>query len=144
MHTPEKAAHSKAKANCVLSFRHQCMTKRRIKKSAKKGLFKARKLCYSIGEAESGLLGWLTSVFSAWSNWRNKLHKHGFNIRWGGILKEEFKANVYSVREINLIGMFSLALLNDYGVCDQFAEVVHSELCKDFLENELHLFCVEM
>ncbi len=68
------------------------------------------------------------------------LHKHSFNIRWRYVPQEEFKTNVYSVREIYLIGMFSLPLLNDYGLGNQIAEVVHGEFRKDFLENELHLF----
>ena len=120
------------------------MPTKRIRKSAKKSLFKARKLCYPICEAESSLLGWLTSIFSAGANGRNVLHKQGFNIRWRDIPQEEFETNMYCVGEIYLIGMFSLPLLNDYGLGNQFAEVVHGEFCKDFLVNELHLFCVQM
>ena len=38
---------------------------------------------------------------------------------------------MYCIREINLIGMRFLCLLDDYGLCNQFAEVVHGELCKE-------------
>ena len=51
---------------------------------------------------------------------------------------------MYSSGEIDLIGMFSAILLNDYGLGNQFIEVVHSEAGKDFLVDELHLFRVEM
>ena len=101
-------------------------------------------LCYSIGEADCRFLRLLARIFSARSDWRNILHKQGFNIRWSDFPQEELKTNVYCVREIYLIGIFSLPLLNDYGVGNQFAEVVHSKFCKDFLENELHLFCVQV
>ena len=40
--------------------------------------------------------------------------------------------------------MFSFSLPNDYGLGNQFAEVVHCQFCKDFLVNEFHLFCVQM
>ena len=68
--------------------------------------------------------------------------KHGFKNGWRDISKEELSANMYCIREINLIGMRFLCLPNDYGLCNQFAEVVHGELGKNLLENELHLFCV--
>ena len=68
--------------------------------------------------------------------------KHGFKNGWRDISKEELSANMYCIREINLIGMRFLCLLDDYGLCNQFAEVVHGELGKNLLENELHLFCV--
>ena len=51
---------------------------------------------------------------------------------------------MYSGREIDLIGVFSVFLLNDYGLGNQFIEVVHGKAGKDFLVNELHLFCVKM
>ncbi len=89
-------------------------------------------------------MGWLTSMFSTGAQGRNIFPKHSFNIRWREIPQEEFKTNVYGVREINLIGMFSLPLVNDYGLGNRFAEVVHGEFCKGFLLNELHLFCVQM
>lgn len=54
--------------------------------------------------------------------------------------KEELSANMYCIREINLIGMRFLCLPDDYGLCNQFAEVVHGELGKNLLENELHFF----
>ena len=51
---------------------------------------------------------------------------------------------MYCIREIDLIGIFPLCLLDDYGLGNQLAEVVHGKLCKDFPENELHLFCVQV
>ena len=51
---------------------------------------------------------------------------------------------MYSGREVDRIGKLCAARLNDYGRGNQFREVVHSELCKDFLVDVLHLFCVEM
>ena len=47
---------------------------------------------------------------------------------------------MYCIREINLIVMRFLCLPDDYGLCNQFAEVVHGELGKNLLENELHFF----
>ena len=72
------------------------------------------------------------------------LRKQGFNKRWRDIPQEELSANMYSSGEIDLIGKFSVFLLNDYGLGNQFIEVVHSKAGKDFLVDELHLFCVEM
>ena len=53
-------------------------------------------------------------------------------------------ANMYGGRKIDLVGIFSVFLLNDYGLGNQFIEVVHGKAGKDFLVNELHLFCVKM
>ena len=72
------------------------------------------------------------------------LRKQGFNEGWRDIPKEELSANMYSGREIDLIGVFSAFLLNDYGLGNHFIEIVHSKPGKDFLADELHLFCVEM
>ena len=72
------------------------------------------------------------------------LRKQGFNDGWRDIAEEELSANMYSSGEIDLIGIFFATLLNDYGLRNQFIEVVHSETGKDFLVDELHLFCVEM
>ena len=47
---------------------------------------------------------------------------------------------MYGSREIDLNGMFSLLLLNDYVRGDQHGKVIHSQLGKDLLENELRLF----
>ena len=46
--------------------------------------------------------------------------------------------------EIDLVGVFLLFLLDDYGLGNQLAEVEHSKLCKDFLMNEVHLFRVQL
>src|SRR5699024_8033672 len=78
------------------------------------------------------------------SDRRNVLHKQGLNTGWSDFTQEEFKTNMYCVREIYFISIFPLLLLNDYGLGNQFAEVVHGEFCKDLLVNELHLFCVQM
>ena len=51
---------------------------------------------------------------------------------------------MYSGREIDLIGVFSAFLLNDYGLGNHFIEVVHGKTGEDFLVDELHLFCVKM
>ena len=51
---------------------------------------------------------------------------------------------MYSSREVDGIGKLGAALLNDYGRGNQFREVVHSELRKDFLVNVLHFFCMEV
>ena len=72
------------------------------------------------------------------------LRKQGFNEWWRNIPKKELPANVYSGGEIDLIGMFPAILLNDYGLGNQFIEVIHGETGKDFLVDELHLFCVKM
>lgn len=72
------------------------------------------------------------------------LRKQGFHPRWREITQEELSANMYGGREIDLVGIFSIFLLNDYGLGNQFIEVVHGKSGKDFLVNELHLFCVKM
>ena len=82
-------------------------------------------LCYSIGEADRRFLCLLTSIFSAGANGRNIFHKHSFNNWWRDILPEKIKTNMYSVRKVHLIGIFFLFLLNDYGLGNQFTEVVH-------------------
>jgi len=143
-HTAVKTAHSEVKASSVLSFTPLWHDKKADQGIRKKRLFKARKLRNSIGETESGLSGRLISIFSTRANGRNILHKQGFNIRWRDNPPEGLETNVYGVREVYFVGMLSLPLVNDYGLCDHFAEVVHGEFCKDFLENELHLFCVQM
>ena len=55
------------------------------------------------------------------------LRKQGFNKGWREIIKKELPANVYGGRKIDLIGMFSIVLLNDYGLGNQFIEVVHGK-----------------
>ncbi len=72
------------------------------------------------------------------------LRKQGFHPRWRESEQEELSANMYSGREVDLVGIFSVFLLNDYGLGNQFIEVVHGKAGKDFLVNELHLFCVKM
>ena len=72
------------------------------------------------------------------------LRKQGFNEGWRDIPEKELSANMYSSGEIDLIGKFSAILLNDYGLGNQFIEVVHGKTGKDFLVDELHLFRVEM
>ena len=88
----------------------------------------------------SRLLRELARVTSAGSNWRNEPQKQSFDIRWSKFSKKEFEANMYGIRKINLVVKFFLSLLNDYGTGNQFTEVVHGKLGKDFLENELRLF----
>ena len=58
--------------------------------------------------------------------------------------KKELAANKYSVGKRNRINVFSFPLVDDYGLGNQFTEVVHDELSEDFLEDKIHLFCVEM
>ena len=110
----------------------------------KKALCKKQKLCYSIKEAKRLFRLELTRPTPTGANGRNMLRKQGFNTRWREITQEELSANMYGSREIDLIGIFSVFLLNDYGLGNQFIEVVHGKAGKDFLVDELHLFCVEM
>ena len=83
----------------------------------------------------SRLLRELARVTSAGSNWRNEPQKQSFDVRWSKFSKKEFEANMYGIRKVDLIDIFSVSLLNDYGLGNQFTEVVHDKLCKDFLEN---------
>ena len=78
------------------------------------------------------------------TNRRNKLREQGFHTRRSEITKEEFSANMYSGRKIDLVRIFSAFLLNDYGLGNQFIEIVHGKTGEDFLLNKLRLFCVEM
>ena len=109
-----------------------------------KTLCKEKKLCYPIQEAKGLFRLELTRPTPTRANGRNMLRKQGFNPRWREITQEELSANVYGGREIDLVGIFSAFLVNDYGLGNQFIEVVHGKAGKDFLVNELHLFCVEM
>ena len=72
------------------------------------------------------------------------LRKQGFNEGWRDIPEKELPTNMYSNGEIDLIGKFSAILLNNYGLSNQFIEVVHGETGKNFLVDELHLFRVKM
>ena len=47
---------------------------------------------------------------------------------------------MYSGREVDLVEILSVFMTDDYGLGNQFGEVVHSEASKDFLENVLHFF----
>ena len=51
---------------------------------------------------------------------------------------------MYCGGKVDLIGMFSVCLLNDYGLGNQLTKVVHCKLCKDFLVDELRLFRMQM
>lgn len=42
------------------------------------------------------------------------------------------------------MGIFSFSLSDGYGLGNHLTEVVLGELCKDFLVDEVHLFCVKM
>lgn len=86
----------------------------------------------------------LTRGTSTGTNGRNKLREQGFHTRRSEITKEEFSANMYSSRKIDLVSIFSVFLMNDYGLGNQFIEIVHGKASKDFLLNELRLFCVEI
>jgi len=108
VHTAGKTAHSKAKASSVLSYTPLRHDKKADQGIRLKRLFKARKLCYSIGETESGLLGRPASIFSTGANGGNILHKQGFNIRWSNKSQEELETNVYGVREVYFVGMLPL------------------------------------
>ena len=59
------------------------------------------------------------------------LRKQGFHPRWREITQEELSANMYGGREIDLVGIFSVFLLDDYGLGNQFIEVVHGKTGKD-------------
>ena len=47
------------------------------------------------------------------------LRKQGFNEGWRDIPEKELPTHVYSSGEIDLIGMHSAILLNDYGLGNQ-------------------------
>ena len=81
---------------------------------------------------------------STGANGRNELCEQGFNTRRSEITKEEFSADVYSGGKVDLVRVFSVFLLNDYGLGNQFIEIVHGKTGEDFLLNELRLFRMEM
>ena len=120
------------------------MTNERIKKSAKKRLFKAQKLCYSIQEANRMLSGQFARPASAGSNRRDMPANESFNIWWRYIAKEKLSAYMYCDREVCLIGILSICFLDDYVRSNQLSKVVHDESGKDLLVYVLHLFCVKM
>jgi hypothetical protein len=47
---------------------------------------------------------------------------------------------MYRNCKISFVYIFSIKLLNNYVRGNEFGEVVHNELCIDFLANKLHLF----
>ena len=112
--------------------------------SAKKGVFKKHELCYSVDEAYGSFSSRFAGTTSAWANGQKESRDEGFNNGWRYISPEELSADMYSSREIGFIGIFSVFLLNENLRGDQFGEVVHDQTGKDFLENVLHFFCVEM
>ena len=57
----------------------------------------------------------------------------GFNIGWTDFASEETQTNMYCIRKRNFVSVFLFPLLNDYGLCNHLAEVVHDEFCKNFL-----------
>ena len=77
-----------------------CMTSKRIEKSAKKGLFKARNLCYPVNEANRVLSGHFTRPASTGTNGRNMPANESFNIGWRHITKEKLSADMYRDREV--------------------------------------------
>ena len=105
-----------------------------------KKMFNKEGLCYSVEEADRRFNRELPRIFSTGANGRNKPQKQGFNNGWRDIPTEELQTNMCSIREVDLVGKLFTGLKNDYGLGNQFTEVVHGKLSKDFLENELHLF----
>ena len=128
----------------VCSFSCKMASQGGRRKSAKKALFKRGRLCYSIEEAERWSLYRLTRVTSTGANGQKQSRKQSFKFRWRNIPQEEIAANMYGSGEVDRIGILCAALLSDYVRGNQFREVVHGQLSKDFLVDVLHLFCVEM
>ena len=77
---------------------------------------------------------------SSGANRRDEPHKQGFNSRWTDFTSEELHADMYSIGERDLVRVFSFSLSDGYGLGNHLTEVVHGELCKDFLVDEVHLF----
>ena len=105
-----------------------------------KRLFKRENLCYSVSEADRRFLRELTRVSSSRSNRRDEPHKQGFNSGWTDFATEELHADMYGIGERNFVRVFSFSFLDGYGLGNHLTEVVHGELCKDFLVNKVHLF----
>ena len=59
-------------------------------------------------------------------------------------MPKELSANEYSRREIHLILVFSIALLNDYVGSNHFTKVVHNHFCVYFLDYVLRLLTVKI
>lgn len=51
---------------------------------------------------------------------------------------------MYGLGKVDLVDILCVTLLNDYGRGNHHGEVVHNQLCEDFLRNVLHLFCVKI
>ena len=82
----------------------------------------------------------MTRIASACARDGNVLTYGSFNIWWRNITKKKLSANLYSNREIRLVRVFSVGLLNDYVRGNQFSKVVHDQPGKDLLDNVLHFF----
>ena len=127
----------------MLIFMKSGMAKRQTG-VCQKTLFKKGQLCYSVEETEGRSLYRLSGIASAQTNRKNQSRKQSFKLWWRHIPQEEIAANMYSGGEVDRIGKLRIAFLDYHGRGNQFREVEHSEFCKDFLVDVLHLFCMEM
>ena len=118
--------------------------KKTDEKVCQKSIAKKKKLWYSVCEAWCGFGRYFSQVGGPLTN-RQQMHKQqSFNIWRRYIFQEEIAANMYSGSEVNSVGMLSVFPLNDYVRGNQFGKIVHSQSCKDLLENILRFFRVKI
>ncbi len=81
---------------------------------------------------------------SARTNGRNEPANERINIRRRNITEEELSAHQNSNRKVRLIGILTDSVVKDNSRGNEFGKVVHDQSGKNFLVNEIGLFCMEM
>ena len=132
--------------NCGLSFfLSSCNTNRQKLFCLKKAILVLSDLCYLIGEANIG-----PSIFhkswtcSSGAHWYCFSDDHCFNFRWRCIIPQKHSAHMGGNGKVCSISVLSSLVFYDYVRGNHFSEVVHYDLCVDFLFNARHFFRVQM
>ena len=113
-------------------------------KVCQKNVFNSVWLCYSIQEAMKNLYSQISSPMSRWPYWYKISCNYGLQIRWWSSFIEEKSAHMDCNWEICFICMLSLLFSNDYVRGNHFREVIHNQMCIDFLMDAHHLFWMKV
>ena len=113
-------------------------------KVCQKIIFNSAQLCYSIQEAMKNLRSQISSSMSFWPYWYKSSCNYGFQIRRWCSFIEETSAHMDGNREVRFICILSLLFSNDYVRGNHFREVIHNQMCIDFLMDGHHLFWMKI
>ena len=104
-----------------------------------------RELCYPVKEAGSRSRTNQSLGRSIGSNGQNTLLDQRISIRRSLIATAEEKcADMDCLGKVELAGMLTEALPDDYVRGNHHGEIVHNQLCVDFLSDEVRSFRMEM